>query len=80
MADEPMTQRPWWVSDVKECWRWMSVQFAVLTAAIPIVAEMPGVKDLISDRWLHVAIVVSAVLTVIGRLKNQGGVVEQPKP
>jgi len=63
------------VKNWQTAWRWLSVQFAAILAALPLVwPQLPDdVKAFIPAEW-HPWIVSGMALAIIaGRLKDQGG-------
>lgn len=65
------------VDDWKQCWKWLSVQFAVLIAAAPAIYEyVPQLQDAVSAKHYHWIMGAMAILLILGRLKDQ----QKPAP
>ena len=62
------------VPNWKRAWRWMSVWFITIVAAMPLVwMEMPPeVRNQIPDAWLPFISIAIFVIGLMSRLKNQG--------
>lgn len=75
--EELPKEAPWWmrwmVDEWRECWRWLSVQLALLVTAAPLLYDHVNlIQAHVSESLFHDIIAVLGFLIVIGRLKRQG--------
>lgn len=61
------------VADWKQAWKWLSVRFVALAAAVQasLLAFPETLTAYIPANWLHVVVIVLLAASVIGRLVDQ---------
>lgn len=62
------------ISNWREAWKWHSVHGLVLLTAIPTIwHELPyEIKDMIPDNWVGYISIAVGLITLLGRLRDQG--------
>lgn len=60
------------VGDVRQFWRWASVEIAAVMAALPMIREyVPEAKDVLTQTQYHYLMTVLAILTILARITRQ---------
>lgn len=81
MINGHTSPRPWFVEDIRECWKWLSVQIPLWAGAAAQLYAIygPEMKSHMSaEAFAQVAAIVFW-LSIVGRVMNQTGTTQSPK-
>ena len=76
MNDDPLQEAPWYfrwlVSNVRDCWKWISTWFAGVIVIAPMVFEyVPEASEYLTQTQRHYLISALGLMTILGRIVNQ---------